>query len=104
VIDLHCHILPGVDDGPESVDESLAMAKRAAEDGIRTIVATPHTLNGVYTNPAQETTARVADLREALSSNCIDLTVCPGADVRLCSGMMELIESGQAPSITQANT
>jgi protein-tyrosine phosphatase len=102
VIDLHCHILPGVDDGPESVDESLAMAGRAAEDGIRTIVATPHTLNGMYTNPIKEIVERVAALREALSKNHIELMLYPGADVRLCPCMMDLIQSGQAGTINNA--
>lgn len=47
MIDIHCHILPGVDDGAQSLEESLLMARRAVEDGIKTIVATPHTLNGI---------------------------------------------------------
>jgi protein-tyrosine phosphatase len=48
LIDLHCHILPGLDDGSSSAQESLAMARLALQDGIHTIVATPHTLDGVY--------------------------------------------------------
>ncbi len=48
MIDLHCHILPGLDDGPSSMQEALAMCRIAAEDGIRTIVATPHMLNGMF--------------------------------------------------------
>jgi protein-tyrosine phosphatase len=52
MIDLHCHILPNVDDGPESLDESLRMAALAARDGVRAVVATPHTFNGLYTNTA----------------------------------------------------
>ena len=46
MIDLHCHILPNVDDGSQSVQESLKMAEQAVEDGIHAIVATPHSLNG----------------------------------------------------------
>src|SRR4051795_6587893 len=42
VIDLHCHILPGLDDGPPDLDASVALARLAAADGTRTIVATPH--------------------------------------------------------------
>ena len=42
MIDAHCHILPGLDDGPSDMDESLAMLRMAADDGIRTVVATPH--------------------------------------------------------------
>jgi protein-tyrosine phosphatase len=102
LIDIHCHILHGIDDGPESRDESLAMARRAVGDGIHTIVATPHTLNGRYTNHIQDIAARVAGLREALSENHIDLTVHEGADVRLCPGMLELMKSGHAGTIKNA--
>jgi protein-tyrosine phosphatase len=100
LIDLHCHILPGVDDGPASQDESLAMARRAVEDGIHTIVATPHTLNGIYINPAKEVTSRVAALQGALSKNHIRLQLYTGADVHLCPHMLEHIERGDAGTIT----
>lgn len=99
MIDLHCHILPGVDDGPPSVDESLAMARRAVEDGVRTIVATPHTLNGVYMNPVKEVTSRVAAFQDTLSENQIDLKLYPGADVHLCPDLLTRIESGDAGTI-----
>jgi tyrosine-protein phosphatase YwqE len=50
MIDLHCHILPNLDDGPETMEETLVMCGMAFQDGIRTLVAVPHTLNGVYFN------------------------------------------------------
>lgn len=102
MIDLHCHILPGVDDGPESQDESLSMARKAVEDGIYTIVATPHTLNGIYINPVKEVTSRVAALQEALSKNHIKLQLYAGADVYLCPNMLERIESGDAGTINDS--
>jgi protein-tyrosine phosphatase len=91
-----------VDDGAESQDESLAMARTAVKDGIHKIVATPHTLNGIYINPAREVTSRVADLQEALSRNHIKLKLYAGADVHLCPHMLELIESGDAGTINNA--
>jgi protein-tyrosine phosphatase len=102
MIDLHCHILPGVDDGPESQDESLSMARKAVEDGIYAIVATPHTLNGIYINPIKEVTLRVAALQEALSKNHIKLQIYAGADVHLCPHMLEHIESGDAGTVNNA--
>lgn len=102
MIDLHCHILPGVDDGPESQDESLSMARKAVEDGIYAIVATPHTLNGIYINPVKEVTLRVAALQEALSKNHIKLQVYAGADVHLCPHMLDHIESGDAGTVNNA--
>jgi len=102
LIDLHCHILPGVDDGAKSLEESLLMARRAVEDGIHTIVATPHTLNGIYINSAREVTPKVASLQETLSKNHIKLQLYVGADVHLCPHMLELIESGDAGTINNA--
>ncbi|RLB30200.1 MAG: tyrosine protein phosphatase [Deltaproteobacteria bacterium] len=102
MIDLHCHILPGVDDGAKSLEESLLMARRAVEDGIHTIVATPHTLNGIYINSAREVTPKVASLQETLSKNHIKLQLYVGADVHLCPHMLELIESGDAGTINNA--
>ena len=48
MIDLHCHILPGLDDGPATLDDAAKMARAAADDGVRTVVATPHSFNGAY--------------------------------------------------------
>ena len=50
LIDLHCHILPGIDDGAENIEISLEMARIAAADGILAIACTPHILAGVYNN------------------------------------------------------
>src|SRR5260370_12255735 len=47
MVDLHCHILPGLDDGPVSMDESMAMAESAIADGITHVLATPHP-NTIY--------------------------------------------------------
>ena len=94
MIDLHCHILPNLDDGPSSIDESLAMARRAVEDGIHTIVATPHTLNGMYLNSAEAVRNSVAVLQEALEKNDIALTLYPGADVHLYPNLLGQIQDG----------
>ena len=102
MIDIHCHILPSVDDGAQSLEESLLMARRAEEDGIDTIVATPHTLNGIHINPINEVISKVASLQETLSKNNIELTLYAGADVHLCPHMPELIESGDAGTINGA--
>ncbi len=102
MIDLHCHILPGVDDGSQSEDESLLMARKAVRDGIHTIVATPHTLNGVYTNPAKQVTSKATDLQRALTDNHIALKLHAGADVHLCPRMLGRIETGEAGTINNA--
>jgi len=102
LIDIHCHILPGIDDGAKSLEESLLMARRAVEDGIHTIVATPHTLNGIYINSTREVTPKVTSLQETLSENHIKLQLYVGADVYLCPHMLELIGNGDAGTINNA--
>ena len=99
MIDLHCHILPGIDDGSKSTSESLVMAKLAFEDGIRTIVATPHTLDGTYLNPLHRIAQGVLFLQEALNENRVELKVCIGADVHLCPGMADRIKKGDVGTI-----
>lgn len=51
MIDLHCHILPGIDDGAEDITASIAMAEKAISQGITHILCTPHHNNGKYRNP-----------------------------------------------------
>jgi protein-tyrosine phosphatase len=82
VIDLHCHILPGVDDGPERLEDALALAREAADEGIRTIVATPH-LDGRHLRTAAEVGDRVASLNSSLADGGIPVEVLPGAEVAL---------------------
>ena len=93
MIDIHCHILHGLDDGPLTLEESVEMAKAAMQDGIRTIVATPHTLNGVYENDRDTILARIRELESAFRNSgdssipfvagegSHDLKILPGADV-----------------------
>ena len=66
MIDLHSHVLPGLDDGAKTFEESVQMCWISFKDGIRTIVATPHTLNDVYLNDRGTILAKVRELNEAL--------------------------------------
>ncbi|MEW5746966.1 MAG: CpsB/CapC family capsule biosynthesis tyrosine phosphatase [Nitrospirota bacterium] len=79
MIDLHCHILPGIDDGPAEIGQSIAMARIAAADGITAIVATPHVTEEVY--PAEIITQKVQELNRELSRLGIPVAVLQGADV-----------------------
>jgi len=79
MIDIHCHILPDIDDGPKTFEESVAMAKMAAEDGIAAIVATPH-LNEKLYDPA-EISRRVHWLNHLLRTEKVPVSILQGADV-----------------------
>src|SRR4051794_41984450 len=78
--DIHFHILPGVDDGPSSMDESVALAAAAVTDGTRTGVATPHVRSGFLTD-VSDLPDRVRELEERLAGGGGGPPVRPGARV-----------------------
>ena len=82
MIDLHTHLLPGIDDGPDSMDESVRMAAAAWDAGVRTMVCTPHMIAHYPTDPA-EVHAAVDDLRAALREADVPLTVVPGGEIAI---------------------
>jgi protein-tyrosine phosphatase len=94
VIDIHCHILPGIDDGPETITEALKMARLAVKDGVRTIVATPHCFDGVYNCQELDIVARCDEFNEVLIQESIELTVLPGAEVRFTPELSQAVEQG----------
>jgi len=104
IIDLHCHILPGFDDGPQTMEESIRMCRIAYQDGIRTIVATPHTLNGVYQNGRLTTLNKVEELNSELRTYHSELTlrILPGSDVHLCEATLEKVHQNEALTIGDA--
>jgi protein-tyrosine phosphatase len=82
MLDLHCHILPGVDDGPRSLDESLAMARFCVGDGITHITATSHCNRSVRLL-RHDLLPHVARLNEALSAAGVSLTILPGSEIQV---------------------
>lgn len=89
MIDLHCHILPGLDDGAQDLQEALDMARMAVQDGITEIVATPHTKNGLYSNDAETILQSTALFQEALDEAQIPLRVHAGSEVHVHFEMIE---------------
>jgi protein-tyrosine phosphatase len=79
MIDIHCHILAGIDDGATDIQESLEMAKVAAADGITKIVATPHLKHTII--PATEIQNRVTQLNSQLKELRVPVEILPGADI-----------------------
>lgn len=82
MIDLHCHVLPDIDDGPADMEASLRMARTALDDGIHTIVATPH-VNLRYGAEPEAIGARVEELRAALARDELPITLLSGAEISL---------------------
>jgi protein-tyrosine phosphatase len=82
VIDLHCHVLPGIDDGPDSIDGSVALARAALAAGIQTVLATPH-VSWRYPNDAETIARLVTEVNSRLKQEGVALDVRPGAEIAM---------------------
>jgi len=80
VIDLHAHLLPGLDDGPATLEESVELAQLLAAAGVRTVAATPH-VRADYRTAADEVEQGVREVRTALQRAAVALEVLPGAEL-----------------------
>ncbi|TVY01262.1 tyrosine-protein phosphatase [Cohnella terricola] len=89
MIDIHTHILPGVDDGAVSWELTIEMARAAAAEGITVLIATPHHANGRYLNPAAEVEAVVLQANERLTAAGLNITIRPGQEIRVHDGLLD---------------
>jgi protein-tyrosine phosphatase len=94
-VDIHCHVLPGLDDGASSWEEALAMADMAVADGIATIIATPHQLGSNAKNSGETIRATAAEFQRLLEQRRVPLRVLPGADVRIEPDLAGKIRGGE---------
>ena len=91
---MHCHVLPGVDDGPATMEESLAVLKEAVRQGMDTMVVTPHFHPGRYMVPAPQVLETIEQVREALDEEGIDLRLIPGQECYYYSGLVRELDAG----------
>ena len=94
MLDLHCHILPGIDDGPSTMDQSIEMAIAAFRDGTRTIVATPHSRDVNERSTVACVRALAAQLNEELRARSIPLDVVLGMENHLALDTPEQVDAG----------
>ncbi len=99
MIDLHCHILPGMDDGSRLLEESVDMARSAAKNKIDTIVATPHTLNGFFVNKWQDVLSLAFTVQKAFDAENIPILLYPGMEVQVCPELFDALLKGTAATI-----
>lgn len=98
-IDIHCHILPGVDDGPEDIGESIRMAEMAFKDGISHICATPHIMDGLYDNKASRIAEAIDELRGRIACG---IGILFGADVRITLDIIDRIRREEIPTLNDS--
>ena len=92
MIDLHCHLLPGVDDGSKSMDISLKLANDAVRDGIDYALLTPHHMNGVYLNHKRAVIQQTQEFQMELDRHKIPLKVFPGQEVRINGDLLTALD------------
>lgn len=94
MVDTHCHILPGIDDGAKDMEDALALCRIAAEDGIRTAVTTPHVMEFRYPNSRAAIEKAHRALSLAVESEGIDLRLVPGAEVHVAADLVDRFKQG----------
>ena len=99
MLDLHCHMLPGIDDGAPDLATALGMARMAHEDGIRTVACTPHIYPGMYDNTAPGIRKAIAAFQAQLDKEGIALKLVEGADVHLDTDLAGAIRADRVPTI-----
>ncbi len=96
-VDLHCHCLPGLDDGPPDLATAIELCRALADDGVTSVVATPHQLgNYDLENSSERVRTAVRALEEELEAQRVPLELVPGADVRIDERLARLIADGEA--------
>lgn len=95
MIDLHCHMLPGIDDGAADLSIALAMAQAAVADGVTVVACTPHILPGLYDNTGPRIRSACAQLQATLDHDGVALTIVPGADNHIATDFVTGLRAGR---------
>ncbi|MEZ5502496.1 MAG: CpsB/CapC family capsule biosynthesis tyrosine phosphatase [Halioglobus sp.] len=97
MIDLHCHLLPGIDDGPDTLEEALALCRMAVADGITRAIVTPHVHPGRWENNRASIGEACHGLQQALERHEIPLQLGFAGEVRLTDCIMQQVAAGEIP-------
>lgn len=103
MIDVHCHLLPGVDDGPADLAAALALVKASTSNGIRQAICTPHIYPGRWDNGYANLQPALDLLRQAMAAANLALDIKLGAEVRVCDELPQLIQAGRIPMLGHVN-
>lgn len=97
--DIHCHILPDLDDGPKTLEDAVAMARIAAADGTHTIIATPHGEQVVIKGGKEALNERVRSFAETLRTEGIDLRINTGVEYFLDTALLQQAKEGRVVTL-----
>ncbi len=103
MIDLHCHFLPGIDDGPETLDQALDLARMAVADGIRHAVLTSHVDPDRYPNDKRSLLAAVESFAGEVAKAHIALQLHLGGEARLCPELIDMLAENQVPFLGEVD-
>ncbi|RSL31467.1 tyrosine protein phosphatase [Salibacterium salarium] len=102
MIDIHTHILPELDDGPSNLAESIEMAYAAEQEGIKTIIATPHHRNGTFYNDGHNIREQVQRVNDLITSEGIAVEVLYGQETRINGDILESLKTGEVITLNNS--
>lgn len=100
--DIHCHILPYIDDGAKDMNESIRMAAIASENGIQSIIATPHYIEGLKYNNALTNQIALEDLNKELIKRGICIKILLGNEVFITQSIFDLIQNKEITTLNKS--
>ena len=102
MIDIHTHILPGLDDGARDIEHALRMAQAAAADGITRIIATPHVISGGFDYSREQILAAVSELNAEITARQIPVQILPGGEYRLEADLPARLRAGSVLTLNDS--
>lgn len=102
MIDMHSHILPGIDDGSQDIEESIKMIKEAKNVGFTAIISTSHYIEESYNFSKHEREELIKNVNEALEAENIDIKIYNGAEAYISTNLNELIKKEELPTINES--
>lgn len=102
-VDVHCHVLPGADDGARDMEQALRMLKQAEENGIEAMIATPHQKEGRRSLTPQAVLEAVEDLQQRARRLGLRICLYPGNELYYRKGLASLLENGQVRTLADSS-
>ena len=102
MVDIHTHILPGVDDGPTTIEESIQLLEMAVDEGITDIIATPHAYNPHFDVPKEVVLQKVTMLNEISKEKGLSIIVHAGQELRIKDFIVDKIKTKEALTLADS--